>query len=87
MTAFRLARIAAIAIGFVLVFTLSQRATVAREGQTLPGIAIAIGVLSVIFLLGAYATERSQGPEANSRKDLFWGLGTGGIGIALAQLA
>ena len=86
MTAFRIARISAIAIVFGVVFTLSQRATLAREGQTMPGMMWAIGALALIFLLGAYATERSQGPEANTRKDLFWGLATGGIGIVLGQL-
>jgi len=75
----RLARIAAIAGGFLFAFTLSQRATAAREGQTLPGIGWAVGILAILFLVSAIVTERTQGPEADLRKDMMWGLAAGGI--------
>jgi hypothetical protein len=84
--AFRLLRIAAIALGFTLAFTLSQRATLARSGETVPGILWAIGALSTFFLIGAWATERTQGAEANVQKDLLWGLAAGGILIIISRL-
>lgn len=87
MTAFRLLRIVAIAIGFYFVFNLSQRITAERNaGATLPGIEWAIGGLSVVFLAGAFVSERAIGPEGNPRKDLLWGLGSGGLVIAATRI-
>ena len=87
MTALRGLRIVAIAVGFFVIFTFSQHATKMRQGTTVPGIAWAIGVLAMIFLVSAIVAERSQGPEDNLRKDVLWGLATGGIGIVLSRLA
>jgi amino acid transporter len=81
--ALRLLRVVGIAVVFAIVFTVSQRATLARNGETVPGTLWAIGALSVFFLVGAFASESSQGPEANVRKDLLWGLGAGGL-LAIA---
>jgi hypothetical protein len=86
MTALRVVRAAAIALVFAVAVTLSQRATLAREGETLPGVSWAIAALSVLFLVSALVSERTQGPEANLRKDLMWGLGAGGIVIILSRL-
>ena len=85
--ALRLLRIVGIAFAFVTVFTISQRATMARYGETVPGTLWAIGALSVFFLVGAFATESSQGPEADVRKDLLWGLGLGGIASIVVRIA
>ena len=88
MTALRLARIVGIALAFAIGFTISQRATIARSGETVPGVLWAVGALCVFFLVGAMATEASQGPEADVRKDVLWGLGLGGIlGIVLRLAA
>jgi hypothetical protein len=87
MTAFRLLRIAGIAVAFTIAFALSQRATLARTGETVPGVLCAVGALSVFFLIGAFATESSQGPEADVRKDLLWGLGFGGILSIVTRVA
>ena len=84
--ALRLLRVAGFALAFTLAFTLSQRATLARTGETVPGMSWAIGALSTFFLIGAWATERTQGAEANVRKDLLWGLGVGGVLIVLSRL-
>ena len=84
-TALRLARIVAIAVGFAFAFTISQRATLARYGETVPGIVWGIAALSVFFLVGALATERTQGPDANVRKDLLWGLAGGGFLIVVSR--
>ena len=87
MTPVRLLRIVGIAAAFFLAFTMSQAATAARNaGQTVPGIHFAIGALAVFFLVGAYATERTQGPELDVRKDLLWGLGAGGLTIFAHRL-
>ena len=87
MSLVRVARIAAIAVGFFVAFHVSQAATAARSGgQTLPGIEIAIGVLSLFFLVGAFANEQVLGPEMDVRKDLLWGLGGGGIAIVAARI-
>jgi hypothetical protein len=88
MTALRLARIVGIALAFAIGFTISQRTTIARSGETVPGVLWAVGALCVFFLVGAMATEASQGPEADVRKDVLWGLGLGGIlGIVLRLAA
>jgi len=88
MTALRLARIAGIAIAMAIALVLSQRATIARTGESVPGVLWAVGALCVFFLVGAMATEASQGPEADVRKDLLWGLGLGGVlGIVLRLTA
>jgi len=85
--AVRALRIVGIALAFVVAFTISQHATLARTGETIPGILWAIGALSVFFLVGAAATESTQGPEADTRKDLLWGLGLGGFLAIAARLA
>ena len=87
MTIVRFLRIAGFAVGFFVAFAVSQAATAARSGgETAPGIHFAIGALSLFFLVGAAATEASQGPEMNVRKDMLWGLGTGGLAIFANRL-
>lgn len=87
MTIVRLLRIAAFAAGFFVAFSVSQSMTVARSGgETVPGIHLSIAALSVFFLMGAFVTERTQGPELNVRKDMLWGLGTGGLAIVAHRL-
>lgn len=82
MTPLRLLRIVGIAAGFFAAFTASQAATAARNaGEAVPGIHFAIGALGFFFLVGAFATEQTQGPEQNVRKDLLWGLGSGSMAI------
>ena len=87
MSFFRLARIVGIAVAFFVAFNASQAATAARNaGQTVPGIGIAIGALSVFFLVGAIAIEKTQGEEMNPRKDLLWGLSSGGLAIVAIRM-
>jgi len=87
MTFVRVLRIAAIAMGFYVVFGISQAATAARNGgETVPQVAIAIGVLSIFFLVGALATEKTKGPEMDPQKDLLWGLSSGGLAIVASRL-
>ncbi|MEB2285956.1 MAG: hypothetical protein B6D46_04710 [Polyangiaceae bacterium UTPRO1] len=86
MTPLRFLRIAGIAAAFFVAFTVSQAVTVARTGETIPGIHFAIAALAVFFLVGAWATERTQGPRQNARKDLLWGLGAGGLAIFAIRL-
>ena len=87
MVFLRLARIIGIAVAFFAAFSISQAATAARNGgQTVPGIGIAIGALSLFFLVGAIVTEQTQGAEMNARKDLLWGLSSGGLAIVASRL-
>jgi len=87
MTPLRVLRILGFAAGFFVAFTASQAATAARSGgETIPGIHYAIGALSIFFLLGAWATEQTQGPDQNVRKDMLWGLGSGGLAIFANRL-
>jgi hypothetical protein len=80
-------RIVAIAVAFFLAFSLSQAITKARSaGEAAPGIGAAIAVLTLFFTINAFVTERTQGPELNVRKDLLWGLASGGIGILVHRL-
>lgn len=87
MRPLRIVRIVGIAAAFFVAFTVSQQVTAARNaGETVPGIGIAIGVLAIFFLVGAWANEKTQGPEMDARKDLLWGLGSGGIAIVAGRL-
>ena len=87
MSFFRLLRIVGIAVTFLGAFNVSQAATAARNaGQTVPGIGIAIAALSVFFLIGAIVIEQTQGEEMNPRKDLLWGLSSGGFAIVASRL-
>jgi hypothetical protein len=88
LAALRVARVLGIAAAYWLIFTASQTATAARNaGETLPGITATIGVLTVLFTIGAFVTERTQGPDQAVRKDLLWGLSLGGVAILLHRLA
>jgi len=87
VTPLRLLRIVGIAAAFFVAFTVSQAATAARNaGETVPGIHFAIAALAAFFLVGAWATEQTQGPEQNVRKDMLWGLGAGGLAIFANRL-
>lgn len=88
MTIVRPIRIVAIAIAFFVAFNFSQSLTAARSGgETAPGVAAAVAVLTFFFTINAWVTERTQGPELNVRKDLLWGLASGGLGILVHRLA
>jgi hypothetical protein len=87
VTIIRFFRIVVIAAAFFVAFRASQTATAARNaGETIPGIEFAVAALSVFFLIGAFVTERTQGEEMNTRKDLLWGLGGGGVAIVVGRL-
>ena len=75
--ALQLLRAGGIALGFLYIFVLSRRATFARGGEDLPGMSIALGLLSLIFFAGAIAAERVRGADARLQTDVLWGLGAG----------
>ena len=75
--ALQLLRAGAVALGFLYIFVLSRRATLARGGEDLPGMSIALGLLSFIFFAGAIAATRVRGADARLQTDLLWGLGSG----------
>jgi hypothetical protein len=73
----RAVRIAAFAIGLPYAFALSREVGKASGNPPVDGMAWAVGVLGVIFLLRGLATELTRGPEANLQKDLQWGVAIG----------
>ena len=83
MALMRAARIAAIAIALPYLARLSQRVGEASGNPPVEGMHWALGVLAVLFLVRAAATEATRGPEATGMKDLQWGLAAG---CALAAL-
>jgi len=85
MIVLRILRAAVVALVVPILFAASQQATLARGGETLPGISVALAVLSAIFLVSAFMSERLRGREANLQKDVFWGLGVGGILTILSR--
>jgi len=86
MIILRLFRIAVIALALSSLIAWSQQATLERSGETVPGVAWALGVLSLLFLVTAFATERTSRFESAVQKDLLWGLGTGGLLALLSRL-
>ncbi len=77
MIVLRLLRIAVIALAMSSLLNWSQQATLERSGETVPGVDWALGVLALIFLVTASATEWTRRFESDLQKDLIWGLGTG----------
>jgi hypothetical protein len=84
MMATRLLRIVGTAAVVIFLFVQSQRVTLAREGETVPGLAMALGALSLLFLVRAFATEKARGPGPSLEKDALWGLSFGVIGCAIS---
>jgi hypothetical protein len=81
----RILRAAVVAIVVPVLFAASQRATLARGDEPLPGISVALAVLSAIFLVSAVVSERLRGPEANLQNDVLWGFGIGSIITILSR--
>jgi len=79
-------RIAAVASLITFLFVESQRITVAREGQTAPGMAMALAAVSCLLLIRAAVTEWTDGPARPLEKDVLWGLGLGGVGALISRL-
>lgn len=84
MSAVRYVRVTATAALVVFLFVQSQRFTLAREGETVPGLAPALGAISVLLLVRALVTEKVRPPGLSFEKDVLWGLALGGIGATLA---
>ena len=79
----RVLRVGTVAAALAFLFHTSQQATLQSTGETVPGARWAVAALGLFFLLGAFAFENTRGADDNIRKDLFWGLGTGGLIAAL----
>jgi hypothetical protein len=87
MIVVRIFRVGVIALALSSLFAWSQRTTLERSGESVPGLWWAVGVLSLLFLVSAFATERTSRFESALQKDLLWGLGTGGILALLNHLS
>jgi hypothetical protein len=84
MRLIRLVRIAGVAMLLTFLFVQSQRITLAREGETVPGLAMALAAVSSLLLIRAAVTEWTDGPARNFEKDILWGLGLGGVGAMIS---
>jgi hypothetical protein len=86
MRLIRPVRIAGVAMLITFLFVQSQRITLAREGETVPGLAMALGAVSVLLLIRASVTEWTDGPARGFEKDILWGLGVGAVGAMISLL-
>jgi hypothetical protein len=82
----RLLRIAVVTVALPVLFEISQRVGEARGNPRLPGVLVALGVLSVLFLLRAFVSEATPGAASSAQRDVLWGLGLGGVVTILSQL-
>jgi len=82
----RLLRIVVVAVALPLAFELSRRASESLGNEPLPGVEWALGALTLLFFVRAFATEVSRGPDADFQKDLQWGLAAGGVLTILSRV-
>lgn len=82
----RLLRIGALMVALPVLFDLSQRVGEAQGNPPLPGILVALGVLSFLFLVRAAVTEAAGASVSTPQKDLLWGLGIGGVFTILGRV-
>jgi hypothetical protein len=86
MIALRVLRIAGIGAVLAYLFHLSHQAGLARGNEEVPGILVAIGVLSLLFFLRALVTELVDEKRSTLQKDFLWGLCAGGVATILIRL-
>jgi hypothetical protein len=79
-------RIAVVAIALPILFEISQRAGEARGNERVPGMLIALGILSLLFLVRAAVSEATPGAASPGQRDLQWGLALGGAATIVSQL-
>jgi hypothetical protein len=82
----RALRVGAVAVVLPIAFEISQRVGEARGNERLPGVLIALGVLSLLFLLRAAVSEATPGAASPGQRDLQWGLGIGCVVTIVSQL-
>ena len=82
----RLMRIAGIAAGLAYLFHRSHQASLARGHGDVPGMLVAIGVLSFLFFVRALVMENTEATASGVQKDLLWGLSVGGVLTILMRL-
>jgi hypothetical protein len=82
----RLLRIAAVLTALPILFEISQRVGEAQGNPPLPGILVALGVLSFLFLVRAAVSEAAGVAVSTPQKDLLWGLGIGGVVTILGRV-
>ena len=74
------------AAGLSYLFHLSHRAGIERGNEELPGMLVAIGVLSLLFFVRALVTETTQAGGSTFQRDFLWGLTAGGVITILWRL-
>jgi hypothetical protein len=86
MAVLRVLRISALALLITGLMWLSQQVGRAQGNEPVPGTSWALGVLSLLFFVGAVVTEGTRGREATVQKDLLWGAAAGGVLSILSRL-
>ena len=82
----RTARIVAVATLIAFLARLSQQIGQAQGQQEVEGYTVALGVISLLFLVRAAATEYAGKDVHVVQKDILWGLGLGAFVSMLARL-
>jgi hypothetical protein len=82
----RLLRIGAVMVALPLLFDISQSVGEASGNPPLPGILVALGVLSFLFLVRAVVSEAEGAKVSTPQKDFLWGLSLGGFVTILGRV-
>ena len=82
---FRILRIIGIAAVITYLFHISRQAGFARGQTEPPGMLWAIGVVTLLFSVRAFVTEKTAGAEQDRQKDFLWGLSLGGLSTILIR--
>lgn len=79
-------RIIGAAVLLAFLFRVSQRVGSAWGHESVEGYNVALGVVSLLFLVRAAATEYAGGRAADYQKDILWGLSLGAFVSMLARV-
>lgn len=80
-------RIIGTAATLAFLFRMSQQFMSARGEEPVAGYTVALGVITVLFLVRAAVTEYAATDVSELQKDILWGLSLGSFVSMLARLA
>lgn len=80
-------RISGIALTLAILFRLSRDVSRAWGNEEAPGYTVALGVVTLLFLIRAVATEYGRKELPDTQKDILWGLSLGTFATMLSRLA
>lgn len=83
----RAVRIVTTATVLAVLFRVSREVSRAWGNEDVPGYSVALGVVSLLFLIRALATEYTRKDFPVFQKDILWGLSLGAFVSMLARLS